>query len=56
MWSYLPAPKMAMDYWRLPQGSLMRDVLLAIRYQHWNMSDITNSAGKCLLLKTAQQY
>lgn len=31
LWSHLPAPIVAKEYWRLPDGALMRDVLLAIR-------------------------
>ena len=31
MWTNLPAPVIAKDYWRLPEGSLMRDVILAVR-------------------------
>jgi hypothetical protein len=31
MWKSLPAPPIAIDYWRLPKDSLIRDVLLAIR-------------------------
>jgi hypothetical protein len=30
-WNIRPAPEIALKYWRLPQGSMMRDVLLAIR-------------------------
>jgi hypothetical protein len=30
-WKSLAAPEIAVEYWRLPEGSTMRDVLLAIR-------------------------
>ncbi len=30
-WATMEAPSIAMDYWRLPQGSTLRDVILAIR-------------------------
>jgi ubiquinol oxidase len=31
MWKALPAPPLAVDYWRLPKEAMMRDVILAIR-------------------------
>ena len=31
MWKSLPAPPLAVEYWRLPKDALMRDVILAIR-------------------------
>jgi hypothetical protein len=31
MWKVLPAPPLAVDYWRLPKDAMMRDVILAIR-------------------------
>ena len=30
-WSALPAPPIAVAYWRLPEGAMLRDVLLAVR-------------------------
>ena len=32
MWSNLPAPEIAATYWKLEEGAMMRDVILAIRY------------------------
>ena len=32
MWSNLPAPEIATNYWKLEEGAMMRDVILAIRY------------------------
>ena len=31
MWSNLPAPEIAEKYWKLGDGAMMRDVILAIR-------------------------
>ena len=31
MWSRLPAPEIAAKYWKLGEGAMMRDVILAIR-------------------------
>ena len=31
MWSRLPAPEIAAKYWKLGEGGMMRDVILAIR-------------------------
>jgi hypothetical protein len=31
MWKTLPAPAIAVDYWRLPVDSTIRDVILSIR-------------------------
>ena len=31
MWKSLPAPPLAVEYWRLPKDAMMRDVILAIR-------------------------
>ena len=31
MWSALPAPEIAVKYWKLEQEAKMRDVILAIR-------------------------
>ena len=31
MWKILPAPEIAVKYWRLPPEAMMRDVILAIR-------------------------
>ena len=31
MWSHLPAPEIAAKYWKLDEGAMMRDVILAIR-------------------------
>ena len=31
MWSRLPAPEIATKYWKLGEGAMMRDVILAIR-------------------------
>ena len=30
-WTNLPAPEIGLSYWRLPEGSNMRDLLLAVR-------------------------
>jgi hypothetical protein len=32
LWKTLPAPPIAINYWRLPHDSMMRDVILAIRF------------------------
>jgi hypothetical protein len=31
VWAQLPAPDIAKNYWRLPEGAMMRDVILVIR-------------------------
>lgn len=31
MWKTLPAPELAIKYWRLPENAKMREVILAIR-------------------------
>ena len=31
MWTHLPAPEIAVQYWKLGDGAMMRDVILAIR-------------------------
>ena len=31
LWSHLPAPEIAINYWKLGNQAMMRDVILAIR-------------------------
>ena len=31
LWSHLPAPEIAVNYWKLGNQAMMRDVILAIR-------------------------
>lgn len=31
MWAQMPAPLIAVKYWKLPEGAMMRDVILSIR-------------------------
>ena len=31
MWKIMPAPELAVKYWKLGEGAMMRDVILAIR-------------------------
>lgn len=31
MWEKMPAPEIAVKYWKLPEGAMMRDTILAIR-------------------------
>ena len=31
IWKNMPAPPLAVDYWRLPSDAMMRDVILSIR-------------------------
>ena len=48
-WSALPAPPIAVHYWRLPEGAMMRDVLLAVRADeaiHRDANHVFASLGK----------
>ena len=40
MWSNLPAPEIAAIYWKLGEGAMMRDVILAIRYTMGHLTNI----------------
>ncbi|CAF3387933.1 unnamed protein product [Rotaria socialis] len=42
-WSNLPAPQIAKTYWRLPENSMMRDVLLAVRADEANHREVNHT-------------
>ncbi|MQM13782.1 hypothetical protein Taro_046709 [Colocasia esculenta] len=41
----LPAPAIALDYWRLPQGSTLRDVVMVIRADEAHHRDVNHFAS-----------
>ena len=45
MWSRLPAPEIAVRYWRLHQDALMRDVILAIRADEAHHRGVNHTLG-----------
>lgn len=45
MWERLPAPELAVRYWRLPKDALMRDVILAIRADEAHHRMVNHTLG-----------
>jgi len=45
MWSNLPAPEIAATYWKLEEGAMMRDVILAIRADEANHRVVNHTLG-----------
>ena len=45
MWQKLPAPELAVDYWKLEKDALMRDVILAIRADEAHHRDVNHTLG-----------
>lgn len=41
-WAKTPAPDVALHYWQLPKGSTMRDVILAVRADEANHSEVNH--------------
>jgi len=45
MWSRLPAPELAVKYWKLGEGALMREVILAIRADEAHHRVVNHTLG-----------
>ena len=45
MWEKLPAPELAVTYWKLPQDALMREVILAIRADEAHHRTVNHTLG-----------
>jgi len=45
MWSSLPAPEIAVTYWKLSDKALMRDVILAIRADEAHHRVVNHTLG-----------
>ena len=45
MWSTLPAPDIAVNYWRLGEAAVMRDVILAIRTDEAHHRQVNHTLG-----------
>ena len=45
MWTSLPAPEIAVNYWKLGQGAVMRDVILAIRADEAHHRVVNHTLG-----------
>eukprot|EP00092_Neocalanus_flemingeri_P028770 GFUD01031234.1.p1 GENE.GFUD01031234.1~~GFUD01031234.1.p1 ORF type:complete len:327 (+),score=76.37 GFUD01031234.1:365-1345(+) len=45
MWSRLPAPEIAAKYWKLEEGAMMRDVILAIRADEAHHRVVNHTLG-----------
>jgi len=45
MWSTLPAPDIAVNYWRLGEAAVMRDVILAIRADEAHHRQVNHTLG-----------
>ena len=45
MWSKLPAPDIAVTYWKLGEAALMRDVILAIRADEAHHRVVNHTLG-----------
>jgi len=45
MWTSLPAPEIAVNYWKLRQGAVMRDVILAIRADEAHHRVVNHTLG-----------
>merc|ERR1719188_513319 len=44
MWEKLPAPQLAVTYWKLPKDALMREVILAIRADEAHHRTVNHTA------------
>ena len=51
MWSILPAPQIAKNYWRLSDNAMMRDVLLAVRADEANHREYVKNFFRVQFLK-----
>lgn len=56
----VPAPQIAIDYWNLPAGAKLRDVVIAVRADEANHRDVNHGfandlANKSINLETAQK-
>jgi hypothetical protein len=51
MWSSLPAPEIAVNYWKLSDKALMRDVILAIRADEAHHRVVNHTLGDLNLNK-----
>jgi len=45
MWEKLPAPELAVTYWKLPKDALMREVILAIRADEAHHRTVNHTLG-----------
>eukprot|EP00095_Tigriopus_kingsejongensis_P006827 maker-scaffold82_size396747-snap-gene-2.29 protein:Tk06827 transcript:maker-scaffold82_size396747-snap-gene-2.29-mRNA-1 annotation:"alternative mitochondrial-like" len=45
MWKNLPAPEIAVKYWKLPETAIMRDVILAIRADEAHHREVNHTLG-----------
>jgi ubiquinol oxidase len=44
----VPAPKVAIDYWKLPEGALLRDVVLVVRDDEARHRDVNHGFANAL--------
>lgn len=51
LWSHLPAPEIAVNYWRLGEQAMMRDVILAIRADEAHHRQVNHTLGDLGLKK-----
>merc|ERR1712150_7852 len=45
MWSHLPAPEIAVNYWNMRSDAMMRDVILAIRADEAHHRSVNHTLG-----------
>ena len=45
MWRILPAPEIAVNYWKLGEDAMMRDVILAIRADEAHHRSVNHTLG-----------
>ena len=45
MWRILPAPEIAVNYWKLGEDAMMRDVILAIRADEDHHRSVNHTLG-----------
>ena len=51
MWSRLPAPSLAINYWKLPPTAMMRDVILVVRADEAHHRLVNHTLGSLDLKK-----
>ena len=51
MWSNLPAPELAIKYWKLPETATMRDVILVVRADEAHHRLVNHTLGQLDLRK-----
>jgi ubiquinol oxidase len=51
----VPAPRIAIDYWKLPQDARLRDVIIAVRADEAKHRDMNHGFADALASGSAQR-